>query len=289
MRLAYLGVTNAFALLRLLPTSSQEKDAEILALRHQLLVLQRQLGPDKVRFVSADRALLAALLHWLPRDVLQPVIQDHRGRGSAGGSRARADSVAANSRAAGHEGPRQRQAGAAADGRHVRRDHRRRDRHRLAKAVPDLVGQQLLASRDSAITGKWVLYRKLENCSITGSNNHGCVLGPMDMTIACTGTPCTIIRTNASADFAPWDHSIPIAFSQGAWQASGTEKWAVQCNHAPVLGSGVAFSLKVTSGQVINGVWRAQGITGRYTINNPATACFSAGTSVEDVSTAPFR
>ena len=40
LRLAYLGVTNVFALLlRLLPRSSQEKDAEILALRHQLLVL----------------------------------------------------------------------------------------------------------------------------------------------------------------------------------------------------------------------------------------------------------
>ena len=71
LRLAYLGVTNVFALLRLLPMSSQEKDAEILALRHQLPVLQRQLGPDRVRFTRADRALLAALLHRLPRDVLK--------------------------------------------------------------------------------------------------------------------------------------------------------------------------------------------------------------------------
>ena len=71
LRLAYLGVTNLFALLRLLPMSSQEKDAEILALRHQLLVLQRQLGPDRVRFTPADRTLLAALLHGLPRDVLK--------------------------------------------------------------------------------------------------------------------------------------------------------------------------------------------------------------------------
>jgi len=71
LRLAYLGVTNVFALLRLLPMSSQEKDAEILALRHQLLVLQRQLGPDRVRFTRADRTLLAALLHGLPRDVLK--------------------------------------------------------------------------------------------------------------------------------------------------------------------------------------------------------------------------
>jgi putative transposase len=50
LRLAYLGVTNVFALLRLLPMSSQDKDAEILALRHQVLVLQRQLGPGRVRF-----------------------------------------------------------------------------------------------------------------------------------------------------------------------------------------------------------------------------------------------
>jgi hypothetical protein len=71
MRLAYLGVTNVFALLRLLPMSSQDKEAEILALRHQLLVLQRQLGPGRSRFTPADRALLAALLHRLPRDLLK--------------------------------------------------------------------------------------------------------------------------------------------------------------------------------------------------------------------------
>ena len=71
LRLAYLGITNVFALLQLLPMSNRDKDAEILALRRQLLVLQRQLGPGKVRFTLADRALLAALLHRLPRDVLK--------------------------------------------------------------------------------------------------------------------------------------------------------------------------------------------------------------------------
>jgi putative transposase len=71
LRLAYLGVANVFALLRLPPMSSRDKDAEILALRHQLLVLQRQLGPDRARFTRADRALLAALLHRLPRPVLK--------------------------------------------------------------------------------------------------------------------------------------------------------------------------------------------------------------------------
>jgi hypothetical protein len=50
LRLAYLSVTNVFALLRLLPMSSRDRDREILALRHQLLVLQRQRGPGRVRF-----------------------------------------------------------------------------------------------------------------------------------------------------------------------------------------------------------------------------------------------
>jgi hypothetical protein len=149
------------------------------------------------------------------------------------------------------------------------------------------VGPQLLAGRSSAIAGTWVLYRKLENCSITGSN--GCQLDAADVTISCTGTACTIIRTNASPGFTLWDHPIPIAFSQGAWQASGTEQSAADCQSTPVPGTGVAFALKVTSGQVINGVWRAQGLEGTYSINNVTTACFPAGTSVEDVSTTPFQ
>jgi putative transposase len=70
-RLAYLGVTNTLALLRLLPISDRDKDAEILALRHQITVLERQLHGEKVRFTWADRAWLAALLHRLPRDVLR--------------------------------------------------------------------------------------------------------------------------------------------------------------------------------------------------------------------------
>ena len=71
VRLAYLGVTNVFALLRLLPRSDHDKDTEILVLRHQLGVLQRQLGDQRIRFQPADRALLAALLHPLPRPALQ--------------------------------------------------------------------------------------------------------------------------------------------------------------------------------------------------------------------------
>ena len=87
LRLVYLSVTNVFALLRLLPASDRDKDIEILALRHQITVLQRQLGTTRPRFSAGDRAFLAALLHRLPRDVLgrfrllvqpDPVLRWHR-------------------------------------------------------------------------------------------------------------------------------------------------------------------------------------------------------------------
>src|SRR5258706_7329714 len=63
-------MTNAVAILRLLPMSDRDKDAEILALRHQIMLLQRQLGNERVRFDPTDRALLAALLHRLPMNML---------------------------------------------------------------------------------------------------------------------------------------------------------------------------------------------------------------------------
>jgi hypothetical protein len=71
IRFAFLAVSNTFAALRLLPMSGQEKDAEILALRHQIGILQRQLGGQRVRFEPADRALLAALLGTLPSRMLR--------------------------------------------------------------------------------------------------------------------------------------------------------------------------------------------------------------------------
>ncbi|MGW0808180.1 hypothetical protein [Nonomuraea sp. NPDC002799] len=71
LRLAYLTVENAFAALRLLPLSDRDKDVEILAPRHQITVLEQQLGADtRVRFAPEDRAFLAALLTSLPREVL---------------------------------------------------------------------------------------------------------------------------------------------------------------------------------------------------------------------------
>ena len=69
LRLDYLSVTGVFGLLRLLPVSDQHKEVEIVVLRHQITVLQRQLGTTRPRFSPADRAFLAALLHRLPRDL----------------------------------------------------------------------------------------------------------------------------------------------------------------------------------------------------------------------------
>jgi hypothetical protein len=73
LRLVYPGVTNVLALLRLLPMSDHGKDAEILALRHQIGALERQLDGRRVRFAPGDRAFLAALLRRLPTEVLRGV------------------------------------------------------------------------------------------------------------------------------------------------------------------------------------------------------------------------
>ncbi len=71
LRLAYLGVTTALAMLRLLPMGDHDKD--VLALRYQITVLERQLHGERPRFTPAGRALLAALLHRLSRDVLHRI------------------------------------------------------------------------------------------------------------------------------------------------------------------------------------------------------------------------
>jgi putative transposase len=53
LRLVYRSVTNVFALLPLLAASDRDKDVEILVRRHQVAVLQRQLGTARPRFSRA--------------------------------------------------------------------------------------------------------------------------------------------------------------------------------------------------------------------------------------------
>jgi putative transposase len=50
----------------------RDQAIEILALRHQLLVLQRQGG--RLAFTGADRVILAGLLHHLPRGKLRHLL-----------------------------------------------------------------------------------------------------------------------------------------------------------------------------------------------------------------------
>ncbi|WP_026423340.1 integrase core domain-containing protein [Actinokineospora inagensis] len=73
VRFVYLAVSHAFAALRLLRMADHEKDLEILALRHQLAVLRRQLGDQRPRLLPEDRALLAILLAPLARASLRRI------------------------------------------------------------------------------------------------------------------------------------------------------------------------------------------------------------------------
>jgi hypothetical protein len=64
LRLAYMAVLRVFGWIALLARSDRAKDAEILLLRHQLAVLQRNAGAPRLSW--ADRAILAALAGCCP-------------------------------------------------------------------------------------------------------------------------------------------------------------------------------------------------------------------------------
>ncbi|MCW2890395.1 MAG: integrase catalytic region [Streptosporangiaceae bacterium] len=66
LRFVYLLVVSVFSWMRLARRQRAWKDAEILLLRHQLAVLQRQ-QRHRPRLTWADRALVAALAGVIPK------------------------------------------------------------------------------------------------------------------------------------------------------------------------------------------------------------------------------
>ena len=65
VRLLYLSLLRVLGWISLLARSEAFKDAEIPVLRHQILVLRRQVGAPKLSW--ADRAIISALIRRIPR------------------------------------------------------------------------------------------------------------------------------------------------------------------------------------------------------------------------------
>jgi putative transposase len=82
LRFVFLLITRIAAWLRLSRREEAWKTAEILILRHQLAVLQRQ-QPHRPKLSWADRALTATLLSVIPKAAPRAAATGHPGHDPA--------------------------------------------------------------------------------------------------------------------------------------------------------------------------------------------------------------
>ncbi|MFE7713160.1 integrase [Streptomyces sp. NPDC057486] len=71
LRMVHLASVRLLGLLLLLPRSQRAQDVQLLALRHEVAVLRRQLG-TRPRLSWPDRAVLTALARHLPASLRRP-------------------------------------------------------------------------------------------------------------------------------------------------------------------------------------------------------------------------
>jgi hypothetical protein len=82
-----------------------------------------------------------------------------------------------------------------------------------------------------------------------------------------------------------WSGTQALTESSGTWRASGTVTAPYSCDKTPVPTT-FTLVLRVTAGEVIDGVWTATQLQGTYGKNSPLTASCSAGAQAWDISAA---
>jgi hypothetical protein len=124
--------------------------------------------------------------------------------------------------------------------------------------------------RDAAIAGSYTLNRTMIKCS--GFEKSCMELPrPMNIRIDCDGNQCA-----ASWIGGGWSTSHPLTREGDTYRTSGEDDTASECNGSP-RPTMITFEVTVTSAEIINGVWRAKSLQGRYLVSASAAPGCNAG------------